>query len=704
MNDMNIFTKTKQDEERFTAFEEKLNKVIDTIEPYKDYTKFNELIKIQDEFKLKINDFFRNDRKLNIGVIGQVKAGKSTFLNTLLFNGQNVLPSAATPKTATLTKIEYSETNSVVVEYYTADEWQVLENNCKSEDKDDKSEAAREIIKMATENGLNSQDYIVRGSDEIFFDSSDELMRKLNDYVGENGKLTAFVKNVTVKMNKEELKSISVVDTPGLNDAIVSRTDKTREFIKLCDVVFFLSRASQFLDGNDTVLLSSQLPQDGVNNMIVICSRFDDGLVDVILDFDSIDEAIKSTMTQLKSRAKGVFGGSIKERMNTEMLSACLNPIFVSSICDNMSSKLQENFDEQEVLVFNNLNELNDVDGNVLRKIGNFDSVRAEFEKVVDSKDETLSKKAREFVPNGENSLKLTLTNLKSAAEKTLEILRTGDRDTLEKAKKETSLQINDVKGNIESIFGEMLANMELAKVSTMQKIRDASNECSRLKEKEGVDVHVTSHRVSDSVWYKPSTWGTSHKEYSSYETRYTYVDTNDAIESIRLFSTEACTEIEKVFSRTVDIVGTKQKLLQVVVDNFDASSEFYDPGFFRMITANALSMVEFPVLKIDVSQEQQSVTSRFTGRVRESSEMSQLQVLLADIIAGLFSTMADKLNTETTSFRKEINMLKNEFTQKLLESIEESFNEILEKLENKDREIQNYEHLLTLIKEAQAL
>ena len=77
-----------------------------------DYAKADEITslnKLIDNFKLKTEDFCRKNRKLNIGVIGQVKAGKSSFLNTLLFGGKEILPKASTPKTATLTKMEYAE-------------------------------------------------------------------------------------------------------------------------------------------------------------------------------------------------------------------------------------------------------------------------------------------------------------------------------------------------------------------------------------------------------------------------------------------------------------------------------------------------------------------------------------------------------------------------------------------------------------------
>ena len=87
------------------------------------------LEKLIENFKIKTEDFYRENRKLNIGVVGQVKAGKSSFLNTLLFDGEEILPKASTPKTATLTRMEYSEHNRIQVEYYSAEEWEILEDN-----------------------------------------------------------------------------------------------------------------------------------------------------------------------------------------------------------------------------------------------------------------------------------------------------------------------------------------------------------------------------------------------------------------------------------------------------------------------------------------------------------------------------------------------------------------------------------------------
>ena len=53
----------------------------------------------------QIADIEQKDRKLRIAIAGPIKAGKSTFLNSYLFNGKEILPTAATPKTAVLTRI-----------------------------------------------------------------------------------------------------------------------------------------------------------------------------------------------------------------------------------------------------------------------------------------------------------------------------------------------------------------------------------------------------------------------------------------------------------------------------------------------------------------------------------------------------------------------------------------------------------------------
>lgn len=695
---MNLFQKSDQDELKYQAFISKVESIKDTLSPYDDCADLSSLERVKQEFALKIREFYRKDRKLNIGVIGQVKAGKSSFLNTLLFDGKHVLPSAATPKTATLTKIEYGETNEIRVEYYSEEEWAVLEKNARSDAPGSEYEAAREIMKLVREKGIVPQEYIQKHTDSFVFESADDLMEQLNDYVGENGTYTAMVKNVTIYLQRDELKDISVVDTPGLNDAIASRTDRTRQFISVCDVVFFLSRASQFMDQNDMKLLVSQLPQKGVKKLVMICSRFDDGLVDTIFDHDSMEEAIENTKKELTREATGVLRSQKNDTHRDEILKACQTPLFVSSMCWNMSQKDKNLFDRQERMVFDNLNENDDVTQQTLEEIGNMNEVRNIFDQVVEQKEETLCAKAKSFLPTAEDQLAETLAEYRQKAEKTLQILQSGDKVKLAAQKKAMMSQINSIKGDLEDIFSKMLAKMEEEKGRTLQLLRQASHDYATLVEKQGTEVSYTPYRVSDSVWYRPSTWGSGHTEYASHERTYTYIDAGDALENIRCFTNDACSNIEKVFYKTMDIEGTKHELLTIVVENFDPSGDIYDPAFFRLLTAQTLSGVEFPVMRLDVTKQQDQISSQFSGRIENSKERFELQKLMTETMDNMLSIVTDSLVKEIVGFRKEIEKLKTTFRDELLKNIEDEFEQLMVQFEHKEREIHTYEDFLSLL------
>ncbi len=56
------------------------------------------------EFSQKVRGLFA-EKKHSVAIAGKIKAGKSTFLNAILFDGRSVLPTDPTPETAKLTFI-----------------------------------------------------------------------------------------------------------------------------------------------------------------------------------------------------------------------------------------------------------------------------------------------------------------------------------------------------------------------------------------------------------------------------------------------------------------------------------------------------------------------------------------------------------------------------------------------------------------------
>ncbi|PDW16124.1 GTPase [Helicobacter pylori] len=87
----------------------------------------NAVIKTE-ELEKTLKEMQAEDRDLKVGIIGCVKADKSSLLNALIFEGVEVLPKAATPMTASLTILKYANTLSAEVEFYSPKDIAELEN------------------------------------------------------------------------------------------------------------------------------------------------------------------------------------------------------------------------------------------------------------------------------------------------------------------------------------------------------------------------------------------------------------------------------------------------------------------------------------------------------------------------------------------------------------------------------------------------
>lgn len=211
---------------------------------------------------------------LTIGVIGQMKCGKSTFLNSFVF-GSDVLPAATTPMTATLSVITYGQQEKVVAEFYTKDEWeeqklQALRNLAELEGNEvekSKVQAAKELVDKADKLGSSLESYLGR--------SQEDTLENLVEYVGAEGKYVSITKAVRIYYPKEYLKGVEIVDTPGMNDPIVSREERTKEFLKKADVVLMMLYAGRPFDGKDRAILFEDVKKCGPGKVIIGINKYD---------------------------------------------------------------------------------------------------------------------------------------------------------------------------------------------------------------------------------------------------------------------------------------------------------------------------------------------------------------------------------------------------------------------------------------------
>ena len=707
-----------EDNKEYENFYNNVDSIIESINGYAKDDDISGLRKLSNNFKLKTEDFFRENRKLNIGVVGQVKAGKSSFLNTLLFGGEDVLPKASTPKTATLTKMEYSEENIIHIEYYSVEEWSVLEDNAKVDLDDEIYSSAREIVNMVRKNGVDPHPYLEKEYEDVRFKTYNELIASLNDYVGEDGKYTAIVKAVTLYLNKEEFKGLSIVDTPGLNDPIASRTIRTKEFIELCDVVFFLSQAGSFLDKSDWILLSSQLPQKGVKKLVLIASKYDSGIRDILRvqdeddifgedenTADNIPKACKLIKKKLKKRAKSKveeFVNDLIARESSpeliEVIRQCAEPIMVSSIVNNMIGKKIADFSSEELNIYSALNQFSEDIETDLKLLGNFDEVRDLFNSVVTEKEKILAQKASGFIPNAKEELKGLLLSYSEKAEKRALILENNDKEQLDSQRKAVESQIGNIKADIAVVFGELYTNFESERMSGIREIRDASKEYLAIRDRSGTRTKVGSYRVSDSKWWNPFSWGRSHTETYTYEEHYSYCIAADAIENLRKFSLDASNKVEAVFDETINVKELKRKLLNVVINNFDMGSEKYDSSLFRIMVEETINKIEFPVFNIDISDAMGAIAGKFNGEITSASQKTELSSALAKAISQIYDELYKRLDDKVTQFKTEMAEISKKLEGNLLENISSEFNALLNECANKEKEIADYKEYIAIL------
>jgi GTPase Era involved in 16S rRNA processing len=694
--------------------EAKLQMVVNQLSEYASEDTVFELQQLQQNFKKKVADFHREGRKLNIGVIGRVKAGKSSFLNTLLFHGEEVLPKAATPKTATLTKMEYADENRVVIEFYSAEEWENITEDAKLGDKNECTKSAKELVDMAARRGITVEEILQQGQLDKTFGEYEELLQFLNDYVGENGKYTPLVRSVIIYMNREDFRDLSIVDTPGLNDPIPSRTQRTKEFIEVCDVVFFLSRAGSFLDANDWELLCKQLPNKGVRKMLLIASQCDGGLRDVLVKEQKKSffgkektwrsqgrSASKATnIPDAKEIVEAALTRRIREKIEEFQRSAgchesvlnclreCQTPILISARAQDMSRKSPADYTDEEKADFHYWQRFlpESEMQQELAALGNFAAVETIYQGLRQEKAALLAEKEKTFIPTVYRELEDKLLLLQEQVGLRLECLLHKDLKDMEKQQADFSEQINAIRAEVAEVFGNTLEKIKQEKLEVNQELRTLSTEAGHLETRTGTELHQGTHS-----YYKHSflcfKWGKTSESYS-YTTSYTYLAASDALEQINVFGKKSANEIEAVFQRVVDMKAYRRLLLETVVHHMDTGAEGFDANYFRLLVQRALNSIEFPEVHIDVSAELKQIGNEFSGEIRNSTEQEKLRSVLAATVERLYASMAGKIDQVIWEFSQDMQEIEKTLCDNILVEILRDFEEIKAAMSAKDEEI----------------
>lgn len=347
------------------------------------------------------------NRLMNIGIVGRVKAGKSSLLNALIFDGEPILPKAATPMTAALTTITWGEAFQAKVEFFSEKDISIIKNKAEQyKTRLDKrtQECLEELIKrrsmqqphgspisdnkelinMASrraQSELQREEALFAAYDQyqrmqssgsarspqnfqsdIQANNPKELAERLHEYVGAKGEFMPFTKSVHVFMPLEALRDICIIDTPGMNDPVQSREERTVELLKTCDVVFIVSPAGQFLNEQDLEVMGRITQKQGIQELVLIASQVDTQLYgsekrarlsDALNNIrDQLSVRAQSTLADLKQSNPEV--GSVFDNL---INSARSNLLHSSGLCHSLNRRFDtpESWDSNEKTTWENL-------------------------------------------------------------------------------------------------------------------------------------------------------------------------------------------------------------------------------------------------------------------------------------------------------------------------------------------------------------
>lgn len=533
--------------EEFAASHSDDDALIDEIKNLCNDNNFKSEKYIKEYFKDKVN----LDRTLRVGIVGRVKSGKSSLLNSLLFNGKDILPKAATPMTAALTNIQYSDTNYIEIEFLTKKDIEDLEeiynsynnalkkaiedlqgknpikkitsavgtnvsagiNKLKSKftreeninffeennenikeyyDYDKLEKDAKEIVDKNEylKNGKEKYDLIKKANKSVYnhvlkqekekidFKNIEEISDKLKDYVGTEGKFVDFVKSLNIYINIDYLKDLNILDTPGFNDPVGTRDAKARELLSKCDVVLILMSATQLFTESDRDIISKIRKKEGIQEIYVIISKFDDVL--------NSQENIKKSNGDLEKAKNIILNGvegdngliehikNIFIKMNDENIFNKLiseidkRVIYSSSICHSILKNWDnyEKLDEDSKKVIENLSEgypdyisLKERETSLeqLKQLANIDAINNILKNLTVRKNEILGESLNKFETKFTESAKDIQRKLNKYAREREKDIKYGNIEYIEIERKNLEESISKIYRQLKGSFKDTI-------------------------------------------------------------------------------------------------------------------------------------------------------------------------------------------------------------------------------------------------------
>lgn len=703
-----------------------------------------ELESLFGEFKESGEELLSSSDTLQIGIVGQVKAGKSSFLNSLFFDGEDVLPKASTPMTAGLTILEYSERNTFEVEYFSEKDWDVFvrqdeeyqkrekeimannqgapENIIRNELKNRTSEKVRSAHEMVSTCGNRAKEKIGKKNDVNEFDDIDDLQNVLENYVGSNGEYTSVVKSLYIKMNDERMKGLRIVDTPGVNDPVVSRENRTRTFLNSCHGVFLLSASTDFLGSADVSFLNARIGGSGIGSVVILASKFDSVLQDIGAEREMKEEGrgdlvdtIEMQTKKFKKRLREI-SNTIDENLRTRLKLDTTAGIGYSIAHkpprkrDNVEQRVVEQMKRFYPEYFTTEAELKDT----FEGLANMTEIRERYlgHLFMDNKERIIAEKVNAFFSNNRKDISENIIRILEEYNNRREQL---ESTTLEEIKRQRDFQ-EKLFGELESTFIQIFERFE---GNIQREIKELSNRVL-FNEIRSVPTETTS----DAITYKGMLWGHNTNEMS-FEQVSTYQLGNLIRASVEEYGNSWNTEWKKLFDKTRKEMAEK---LNEAISKFETElmSSAFNDAYYRGLIDKALDVLrdykELPIGDIiteykrqgdDIACQQYEPSG--TSELKKVEVLPHLRKQLEFHKSGLikqFRILADQIKSDV---KKEINKslqdsisvinkMKLSFSDNLKKEGDTYLKKMEEDMEEKTEVLNKLEDIVNKVKELSIL
>ena len=697
-------------------------------------------------------DVVDTNRTLKIGIVGGVKAGKSSFLNALLFRGsrgRDILPKAATPMTAALTKISYSEKSYAKIVFYEDKDWNAILQNAATFDErfetaianekkrreenakkdvwgrkiqnnlvagqgdsldqytierlkkniDEEFRACKELAEMADTRGVVVNTLL--GSDQEI-PLSDNLEADLKEYVGADGKYTPFVKYIELGMNEPVLKDLEIIDTPGLNDPIVSRSIVTKRFLKNCDAAFFMSFCGQFMSAQDVTFLLKALPQEGIGHVVLIGSKFDSVLQEKSYANMPLLQAMGQLIDKLSAAASDTIQrNSFSTSSQGKRFTKALPPVFISSLLYTAAQKMKnhEPLSEEEKKSIDNLSKsYKDFDkGNAdfLIDISNIDEgIRKEKLTIYkQERNRILQEKSEEYIKQKELGFLNQLNEIQKVAQQNLSDLEELDKGEILKKQRDINRALDLARGTLELTFKEAAFDAKKQLKSIEHEIMGEQKRFRDVKSKNKFDDEDRFYTTGHFFWKKRHHY-TVRKEWRQ-------AAVADAVMQAGDFANEAKRHLEEDLQYAISVDQIEGKLKKQIVNVFLEANVPYEVEEILGHVKLVMHTLTLPSISVDKEKYVNEIEEAFPNNVVKDNEVEGLRLYLEKVLNQISRDMEEELNNKAEQISIELNQKAVTFVDQIQNKIQESGNRLVRQLEEKEKNIEKCKTFIQEVKQA---